>query len=68
MAAIDPVQLELLRMDEMDIALRLSHLKHLEDSSGMVLDDKEARKKEKRQLKDAKVCLPLIEHAVHDDI
>lgn len=56
MAAIDSEKLALLNTDELDIALRLSHLKHTAGAGTGSLDaDKEARRKEKRQQKDAKV-------------
>lgn len=49
-------QLDLLRTDEMDIALRLSYLEHCEGPpSGSPADDKEARRKEKKKQKDLKV-------------
>lgn len=57
MTAIDTEKLALLNADELDIALRLSHLKHAAGASSGASDaDKEARKKEKRQQKEAKVC------------
>lgn len=51
--------MDLLRADEMDIALRLSHLMH---SGGDELEmDKEARRKEKKKQKDLKVrCRPFV--------
>lgn len=56
-------QLDLLRTDELDIALRLSYLKHYHGGgaraaggeAGSTVDDKEARRKEKKKLKDLKV-------------
>ncbi|CAM9158865.1 unnamed protein product [Ectocarpus sp. 8 AP-2014] len=56
-------QLDLLRTDELDIALRLSYLKHYHGGgagaagggAGSAVDDKEARRKEKKKLKDLKV-------------
>lgn len=49
-------QLDLLRTDEMDIALRLNYLEHCEGPpSGSPADDKEARRKEKKKQKDLKV-------------
>lgn len=49
-------QLDLLRTDEMDIALRLSYLEHCAGpTSGSPGDDKEARRKEKKKQKDLKV-------------
>lgn len=49
-------QLELLRTDELDIALRLSYLEHSGGAAGAgSADDKEARRKEKKKQKDLKV-------------
>ena len=49
-------QLDLLRTDEMDIALRLSYLQHCEGPpSASPADGKEARRKEKKKQKDLKV-------------
>lgn len=63
MAGMDTSQLELLRTDEMDIALRLCYLQHSTSvDGGTGMDEKEARKKEKRQQKDAKVCLKNFSH------
>lgn len=56
MTEIDSTQLDLLRTDEMDIALRLSHIRHGTSDGGGASHDKEARKKERRQQKEAKVC------------
>lgn len=60
---MDANQLDLLRTDELDIALRLSYLKHdhgggagaAGGGAGYAVDDKEARRKEKKKLKDLKV-------------
>ncbi len=50
-------QLELLRTDELDIALRLSYLEHCSGGAAGAgsADDKEARRKEKKKQKDLKV-------------
>lgn len=54
-------QLDLLRTDEMDIALRLSYLQHCGGPpSGSLGDDKEARRKEKKKQKDLKVPYLLV--------
>lgn len=64
MAGIDTEKLALLNADELDIALRLSYLKHEAGTGTGSFDaDKEARKKEKRQQKDAKVCFSKISSA-----
>lgn len=50
---------ELLRSDELDIALRLSYLQHNGGGAGSSAADVEARRKEKKKQKDLKVRLPL---------
>eukprot|EP00752_Nemacystus_decipiens_P011387 g10117.t1 len=54
---MEAAQLELLRTDELDIALRLSFLEHCAGAggAGSSADDKEARRKEKKKQKDLKV-------------
>lgn len=55
---MEAAQLELLRTDELDIALRLSFLEHSGGGAagaGSSPDDKEARRKEKKKQKDLKV-------------
>lgn len=54
---MEAAQLELLRTDELDIALRLSFLEHCGGAAGAgsSADDKEARRKEKKKQKDLKV-------------
>lgn len=53
---MEAAQLELLRTDELDIALRLSFLEHCAAAgAGSSADDKEARRKEKKKQKDLKV-------------
>lgn len=56
---MDAGQLDLLRADELDIALRLSFLEHCGGAAGgaglSAVDDKEARRKEKKKQKDLKV-------------
>lgn len=56
---MDPSHLDLLVTDEMDIALRLSYLKHaaagLSGAGGAGTDEREARRKEKKAQKDLKV-------------
>lgn len=53
---MEAFQLDLLRTDELDIALRLSYLEHSGGAAGAgSADDKEARRKEKKKQKDLKV-------------
>lgn len=64
---MEAAQLDLLRADELDIALRLSYLQHSSGGGGAAgagagtgssaVDDKEARRKEKKKQKDLKVCV-----------
>lgn len=57
LGTMEAAQLELLRTDELDIALRLSFLEHCGGAAGAgsSADDKEARRKEKKKQKDLKV-------------
>lgn len=56
---MDPSHLDLLVNDELDIALRLSYLKHaaagVSGAVGAGSDEREARRKEKKAQKDLKV-------------
>lgn len=65
---MEAAQLELLRTDELDIALRLSFLEHCGGAGGVgssSADDKEARRKEKKKQKDLKVSACGLCHSCH---